>query len=258
MRLHLHVQSSVDRMVGCTRPRKGCRRRRLRGVLNHLTADGTSAVPPVAAAGTDPLELPLILRRTPLSPAHDVICGAAHIQHRLQEEANAMVARCLELGVEEFDTAANYGDSERALGIALRASGRPPTAYRVHTKIAGTEPRFPKPDWSAAAAELTYAESFALLGPITSIRAHGLRHADRPSPNSPRLRDWCAPLDQALLPGLGEAGGLFAGLRDLRSRGKIERVSLGMDTGNAAAGQRDVRALGIIDLIREAPTVRPP
>eukprot|EP01044_Picomonas_judraskeda_P021026 COSAG03_NODE_4841_length_1414_cov_7.238783_1_plen_54_part_00 len=30
-----------------------------------------------------------------------------------------------------------------------------------------------------------------------------------------------------------------------------------MDTGNAAAGQRDVRALGIIDLIREAPTVRP-
>jgi aryl-alcohol dehydrogenase-like predicted oxidoreductase len=185
-----------------------------------------------------------------------VICGAAHIQHALQDEANAMVARCLELGIEEFDTAANYGDSEKALGIALRASGRPRTAYRVHTKIAGTEPRFPTPDWSAAAAEISFAESSALLGSITTIRGHGLRHADRPSPNSPRLRDWCAPLDQALLPGLGKTGGLFAGLRDLRARGLIKAVSLGMDTGNAPAGQRDTRAMGIIDLIREAPEVR--
>ena len=104
-----------------------------------------------------------------------------------------MVARCLELGIEDFDTAANYGDSEQALGIALRASGRPPSTYRIHTKIAGTEPRFSTPDWSAAAAELTFSESYALLGSITTIRAHGLRHADRPSPNSPWLRDWCSP-----------------------------------------------------------------
>ena len=185
-------------MAGCAR-RKGCHR--LRGVLNHLAAGDGSTVPePVAAAGTNALDVPLRWRHTQLSPAQDVICGAAHIQHRLQEEANAMVARCLELGVKEFDTAANYGDSERALGAALRASGRPPSAYRVHTKVAGTEPRFPTPDWSAAAAEHTFAESFALLGPITTIRAHGLRHADRPSPNSPRLRDWCAPLALSPLP----------------------------------------------------------
>ena len=73
--------------------------------------------------------------------------------------------------------------------------------------------RFAPPgDWSAAAATATHAASRALLGRnITTIRVHGLRHSDMPSPNSPRLRDWCAPLDQALLPGLGAGGGLLAG-----------------------------------------------
>ena len=211
---------------------------------------------PTSHGGGESLSAPLLLRPpTEALRATDVVCGAAHIQSHavLQDEANAMVKRCLELGIEDYDTAPGYGDSEQALGAALRANGAGARVCRVHTKIAGTEPRFPTPDWSAAAAELSYAKSLALLGPITTIRAHGLRHADRPSANSPRLRDWCEPLDQALLPGLGPSGGLLAGLRDLRSRGLIQAVSLGMDTGNATPDKRDVRAMGIIDFMREAP-----
>jgi hypothetical protein len=237
--------------------------RRLRSVLAHLhgrrserndavTCERTAA----GDGGGESLSAPLLLRPpTEALRATDVVCGAAHIQSHavLQDEANAMVKRCLELGIEDYDTAPGYGDSEQALGAALRANGAGARVCRVHTKIAGTEPRFPTPDWSAAAAELSYAKSLALLGPITTIRAHGLRHADRPSANSPRLRDWCEPLDQALLPGLGPSGGLLAGLRDLRSRGLIQAVSLGMDTGNATPDKRDVRAMGIIDFMREAP-----
>jgi aryl-alcohol dehydrogenase-like predicted oxidoreductase len=233
---------------------------RLRRTCEHVRGARASATRPHhhAAAAVEaeaPSQLRLRGAGEVLGPA-DVILGAAHSTD--QAEHNAAVALALRRGIREFDTAPAYGDSETTLGRALVAArAREIADIRVHTKIAGTEQRVldarGRHDWSAATAEFTAAESAKLLGRLTTIRAHGLRHSDLPSPNSPRLRDWCAPLDQALLPGLGPGGGLFAGLRDLRQRGVIDCVSLGMDTGNAPPAERDVRALGIVDLIAEAP-----
>ena len=232
-------------------------------VSRNCNRRGQPTAPATAPASSEPDDehWPLVLREEGegLDATASVIFGSAFIQtnedagdayRSSQDTANLTVRRAIELGVREFDTAPAYGDSERALGIALlraTAAGVDPPV-QVHTKIAGNEAdRFPEPDWSAEAAEITYTASKKLLGKIATIRAHGLRHDDRPSPNSPRLRDWCAPLDQALLPGLGPQGGLLAGLRDLRERGDIACVSLGMDA------PADVRGLGIVDLIREAP-----
>lgn len=51
-----------------------------------------------------------------------------------QAEQTALVRRCLDLGVNLFDTHASYGDSERILGEALR--GVPRGAYHLITKWA--------------------------------------------------------------------------------------------------------------------------
>ena len=53
-----------------------------------------------------------------LSPAR-VMVGGGPIASVPQEQANACVARALERGVREFDTAAAYGESEVRIGVAL-------------------------------------------------------------------------------------------------------------------------------------------
>src|SRR5438132_14378866 len=50
-----------------------------------------------------------------------------------EPEANRLVRRALELGVNMIDTAAGYGESEAILGRALR--GVPPAACRIATKF---------------------------------------------------------------------------------------------------------------------------
>ena len=47
-------------------------------------------------------------------------------------EQNALIRRCLDLGVNLFDTSKNYGDSELILGRALR--GVPRDSYHIVTK----------------------------------------------------------------------------------------------------------------------------
>jgi diketogulonate reductase-like aldo/keto reductase len=98
---------------------------------------------------------------------------------RGQDMASAAVRRALEVGIVNFDTAANYGDSEQTLGVALAAAAElaaPLGAQlRVHTKTAGNEPRFDgiADGCSAEAAVVTHECSTALLKqPITTIRVH--------------------------------------------------------------------------------------
>lgn len=57
-----------------------------------------------------------------------------------QEDANAMVARAFEAGVNLFDTADRYalGASERILGKALRSLGASRESYLVATKVFGS------------------------------------------------------------------------------------------------------------------------
>ena len=55
-------------------------------------------------------------------------------QHRgtTASEQDALVMRCLDLGINLFDTSKNYGDSEQILGRALR--GVPRDSYHLVTK----------------------------------------------------------------------------------------------------------------------------
>ncbi|MEX1827475.1 aldo/keto reductase [Luteibacter sp. CQ10] len=56
-----------------------------------------------------------------------------------QDEANAMVRRSFEAGINLYDTADFYalGDSERLLGEALRSLGEPRENYLIATKVFG-------------------------------------------------------------------------------------------------------------------------
>ena len=192
--------------------------RRLGAVRAHLCGGGG---PPLA---------PLELRGRPLR-VDEVMMGCAFIAQ--QDEANATVAAALEAGIDWFDTAAAYGESEVQLGEALAAAGASDTAT-VITKVRGdplSEPRFEQEDQSAAAASHTNAVSKDRMG---LKKIHTIRFHDATDER----------IDEALKP-----DGLLAGLRALRAAGELDAVSLGMCVREEDPASAEL----VLRLIREAP-----
>lgn len=159
-----------------------------------------------------------------------------------EEEASAMVARAIELGLVNFDTAPHYGlgIGEERLGKALRSVSAP---IRVWTKVgrlirpSGSDgqveadnvagrsifhetplDRVPVLDYSAKGARQSIAESKHRLG----VHIHGARVHD--------------PDD---MPAAFEADGAFAGLRGL-----VAEISVGTNDPATAA-----RALPLCDTV---------
>jgi len=89
-----------------------------------------------------------------------------------QEEANAMVARAFEAGVNLFDTADRYalGESERILGDALRELNVPREGYLIATKVFGPMGKGPN-DAGASRAHIMDAAK-------NSLRRLGVDHID--------------------------------------------------------------------------------
>jgi len=192
--------------------------RRLGAVRAHL-----------CGAGEQPLA-PLELRGRPLR-VDEVMMGCAFIAQ--QDEANATVAAALEAGIDWFDTAAAYGESEVQLGEALAAAGASDTAT-VITKVRGdpgSEPRFEQEDQSAAAASHTNTVSKDRMG---LKKIHTIRFHDATDER----------IDEALKP-----DGLLAGLRALRAAGELDAVSLGMCVREEDPASAEL----VLRLIREAP-----
>lgn len=89
-----------------------------------------------------------------------------------QEEANRLVARAFEAGINLFDTADIYsgGASERITGEALRSLKAPREAYLVATKVFGTVGKGPN-DGGASRAHI-------MDGVKASLQRLGLDHID--------------------------------------------------------------------------------
>lgn len=174
--------------------------------------------------------LPLKLRAHALT-VDEIMMGCAFIGQ--QDEADATVAAALEAGIDWFDTAAAYGDSEVQLGKALAAAGAGDTST-VITKVRGdpaSEPRFSTENQTAAAASYTNHVSKERMG-IKKI--HTIRFHDA---NDERITEALKP------------DGLLAGLRELRCSGAIDAVSLGMCVREEDPASAEL----VLRLIREAP-----
>lgn len=177
---------------------------------------------------------PLELRGRPLR-VEEVMMGCAFIGQ--QDEATATVAAALDAGIDSFDTAAAYGESEVQLGEALAAAGARAGSATVITKVRGdpgSEPRFTKEDQTASAAAFTNRVSKQRLG---LEKIHTIRFHDA---NDQRITEALRP------------DGLLAGLRELRSAGAIDAVSLGMCVREEDPASAEL----VLRLIREAPPVR--
>eukprot|EP00943_MAST-04B_sp_MAST-4B-sp1_P001530 g1530.t1 len=200
----------------------------------------------------------LLRPNTNLKPK-DIICGAAFFggnkfqrtpnstepkyNYISQEETNETVHEALKLGIEEFDTAPLYGDSEDRLGTALAASplhskalvttkaGRLIRLLKGNRDIAIHPPKPFKPfsipleeralipDYSRDGAITSYNESIERMCTHSNVNfdIHTLRMHD---PDS--FEGAC---DQACA-----EDGLIQGLVDLKSSGKIQNVSIGMNS----------------------------
>ena len=89
-----------------------------------------------------------------------------------QEDANAMVARAFEAGVNLFDTADRYalGASERILGEALRSLGVSRESYLIATKVFGPMGKGPNDAGASRAHVMDAARN--------SLKRLGVEHID--------------------------------------------------------------------------------
>jgi aryl-alcohol dehydrogenase-like predicted oxidoreductase len=141
--------------------------------------------------------------------------------------AHAAVRRALELGINLFDTAPSYHDSEVVLGQALREGG---AACVVATKIGGGHPWFAARDHDALRRSVD--ESLRRLG-RASIDLLLVHEPDRKTPH-----DWWEDPDTA-------AGPVMDVLAQLKAAGVVRHLGLGGTTAYAMArlirtGQFDV------------------
>ena len=160
-----------------------------------------------------------------------------------QEDTNATVHEALKLGIEEFDTAPLYGNSEDRLGTALAASslhgnalittkaGRLIRLLKGNRDLAIHPPKPFEPfsipleeraliaDYSRSGAITSYNESIERMctHPNVSFNIHTLRMHDPDSFEG--ASEQCCMED-----------GLIQGLVDLKKSGKIQNVSIGMNS----------------------------
>lgn len=92
-----------------------------------------------------------------------------------EADAGRMVRRALELGVNFFDTAAGYGDSEAILGRAL--AGVPRENYVLATKVQAA-----RDDWTATSEDVVASVERSLarlrVDVIDVMQFHGVKPAD--------------------------------------------------------------------------------
>lgn len=196
--------------------------------------------------------------------AADIIFGGIHIgpsdaagsqgawgRTATQEAATEVVQAALRAGIVDFDTAPMYGNgaAEERLGGALAAVQQPALAARARVttktgRLVRSAERQPEqrelvPDYSAAGAKVSHADSLARMG---LRRCFSLRVHDCDGAGAPPSED-CS--DAVLAP----AGGHLSGLRELREAGAVTEVSLGMNAhvGFGRGPQYVLR------LLREAP-----
>eukprot|EP01052_Picozoa_sp_SAG31_P045940 SAG31_NODE_8592_length_1424_cov_0.971321_1_plen_287_part_00 len=172
--------------------------------------------------------------RGPLAPA-DIMFGGAPINGLDQPTVSATVRALLEAGVRDFDTAPLYGFSEERLGEALAIA--PPAltdGVRVHTKIGLVEPPLTGADFTAAEVDASFARS---LGRLRLDASDGSGH--EPESAQPRPRYRCATLrihhphlvrSPGSLAEVTAPDGPVAAIAKIKAAGRIENVSMGMNT----------------------------
>ncbi len=129
-----------------------------------------------------------------------------------QAEANRVVQRAVELGVNYIDTAPNYGNSEEALGKALASVHEPVV---LSTKLGGRPQPFDPKDPEQLRGSVK--ESLRLLG-RESIEILMIHEPDRPG-----QYDWWSDR-------IGFSGPVLDVLQDLKNEGLVRFTGLGGTT----------------------------
>ncbi len=128
------------------------------------------------------------------------------------EEAKKAVGRAMELGINYFDTAPNYGNSEEVLGKALAGVKQP---FILSTKLGGRPQPFKPRDKACLRASVE--ESLRLLGRdcIDILMIH--------EPDRPGQYDWWTDMVKV-------EGPVLELLDELKAEGKIRHTGIGGTT----------------------------
>ncbi|TAK22710.1 MAG: aldo/keto reductase [Chloroflexota bacterium] len=157
------------------------------------------------------------LRRRRLGRTHmevtEVACGGvalgSHVPGEEVDDATAVevVRQALASGINYLDTSPHYRESERRVGLALRALGGRPDGLYLSTKT-GTHPLRDR-DYSAAATRWSVENSLRLLG-VDSVDLLLVHDAE-------------ASLEPVFAP-----DGALAELERMRDEGKLRAIGLGV------------------------------
>ncbi len=127
------------------------------------------------------------------------------------------IRRALELGINYIDTAPGYGDSEKAIGEALKELGKLKKPLIISTKLGGRPTPFLAQDRKCL--EASFNESLRLLGreQIDMLMIH--------EPDRPGQYDWWTDFAKA-------EGPVLDFLLELKGKGLVKHIGLGGTTVN--------------------------
>jgi aryl-alcohol dehydrogenase-like predicted oxidoreductase len=150
------------------------------------------------------------------------------------EQSAATVRRAVELGVNFIDTAPGYGNSEEALGQALRALGDTAAPLILSTKLGGRPQPFNPQDKASLRASVE--ESLGLLGrdQVDILMIH--------EPDRPGQHDWWSDWENF-------TGPVLEVLDELKQAGVIRFTGLG---GTTAYTLPHIIATGRFDVVLTA------